>query len=252
MINSITTKNHQCTAFVDQQQTLAVVSDNPLEQQLKQALNEPRFLTGTITQTNVKQYLDNTIYAHARADYENNLLPLPGMVVHARNTIALTQEINKLRGANPDLNEDAFQNVLGEKLGEMLMGMKENKQLDLSHYRAKNNHKNGYAKFLLYSSPGVSLPYCLQLFVFLPRQTLDSQAAINQQADSSKLINEHRGQRTKLHNHIAPCASSVLQGTIEESVYSPIAGFRKNSPLAMETARRRRETGHRRRHYRHQ
>jgi len=141
------------------------------------------------------------------------------------------------------LDENEFQNLLGEKLTDMLMGMKDNKQLNLAHYQAKNNHKNGYAKFLLYSNSNTPLPHCLQLFVFLPKQTAESPVTNNQQAQSSKLINHQRGQRTKLHNHIAPCASYVLQGTLEETTYCPIEGFRKNSPLAIETGRQRRETG---------
>jgi hypothetical protein len=243
MINAVSTKTIRTTPLIEQQQPLTVVSSNPLENQLRQALVEPHFSRGSITQADVTAYLNNTAYVQARADYENNLLPLPGMVAHARNTMAVTQEINKLRAAHPNLDENAFQNLLGEKLTGMLMGMKENKQLDLSQYQAKNNHKNGYAKFLLYSNSNTPLPYCLQLFVFLPKQTSETQSTNNQLEQSSKLINHQRGQRTKLHNHIAPCASSVLQGTLEETVYCPIDGFRKNSPLAVETDRRRRETG---------
>jgi len=243
MTNTVSTKIHQSTTPIDQQQPFTVVSGNPLEHQLRQALGEPHFSSGTITHADVTDYLDNSAYTLARADYEHNLLPLRGMIVHAQNTIAVTREINKLRAANPELNDNEFQNLLGEKLTDMLMGMKENKQLNLAHYRAKNNHKNGYAKFLLYSSSNTPLPYCLQLFVFLPKQTAESPATNNQQVQTSKLINHQRGQRTKLHNHIAPCASSVLQGTLEETTYSPIQGFRKNSPLAMETGRRLRETG---------
>jgi hypothetical protein len=243
MIHSISKPIHQSTTPIDQPQPLTVVSRNPLEQQLRQTLSEPRFASGTITQSDVKEYLDNKAYEHVRADYEQNLLPLSGMVVHARNTMLVNQQIKKLRLDNSGLDENAFQNLLGEKLTEILMNLKESKQLDLSHYKAKSNHKNGYAKYLLYSSPNARLPYCLQLFVFLPKQTAESQATHNQQTQSSKLINHQRGQRTILHNHIAPCASSVLQGTLEETLYCPIEGFRKNSPLAMETGRRRRDTG---------
>jgi hypothetical protein len=243
MTNTISTRIHQFTPSTNQQHPFTVVASNPLENELRQALVESNFSRGTITQADIQDYLDNTAYASARADYEYNLLPLSGMVVHAQNTIAVTHEINKLRAANPALDENEFQNLLGEKLTDMLMGMKDNKQLNLAHYQAKNNHKNGYAKFLLYSNSNTPLPHCLQLFVFLPKQTAESPVTNNQQAQSSKLINHQRGQRTKLHNHIAPCASYVLQGTLEETTYCPIEGFRKNSPLAIETGRQRRETG---------
>ena len=235
MIYSISTKTNPTTTTIDQQQPFTVVSSNPLEQQLRQTLREPRFSSGTITQADVKQYLDNTAYAHARADYEKSLLTLPGMVAHARNTILLNQQIQTLRLANHELNEDAFQTLLGEKLTEILITLKENKQLDLSHYKAKSEHKNGYGKYLLYSNPDTNAPYCLQLFVFLPKQANALAAA--------KEINHQRGHRTTLHNHIAPCASHVLEGTLEETLYRPIEGFRKNAPLALETKRQIRETG---------
>ena len=235
MINAISTKTHPTTTPIDQQQPFTVVSSNPLEQQLQQALREPRFSSDTITQADVKQYLDNSAYAHARVDYEKNLLTLPGMVAHARNTMLIHQQIRTLRSTNSELNEEAFQILLGEKLPDILISMKENKQLDLAHYKAKSNHKHGYGKYLLYSNPSTSTPCCLQLFVFLPRQA--------KALAEAKEINHQRGHRTTLHNHIAPCVSHVIEGTLEETLYRPIEGFRKNAPLAVETKRKIRETG---------
>lgn len=223
--------------------TSNVISANPLEPLLREALMEPGFLDDTITASDVRAYLANTSYTKVRADYENHLLTLPGMVAHARNSMVVAQEIRVLQDRHPELDETSFQNLLGDKLTGILMHLKESKQLDLSQYKAKNNHKNGYAKYLLYSHRHHQTPYCLQLFVFSPKQTLETSELERLEVPESKQLNPQRGHRTKLHNHIASCSSSILQGTLEEALYTPIQGFRKNAPLAQEIGRRIRETG---------
>ncbi|HEX4878770.1 MAG TPA: hypothetical protein VFV39_02910 [Limnobacter sp.] len=187
----------------------------------------PHALPKDISAGQAITYLQNSNYQMARADYEKGLLELPDMARHATNTIRVGRAIENLRKAHVHLSEVQFQDLLGTRITPILMQMIEDGMLDLSPYLPKSAHKNGYAKYLLYSHAHPEHPYCLQLFAFAPKQHVDNM----------------RGQRTKLHNHIAPCASSVLQGTLEETLYCPVQGPRKGAPLARQTSQRLRPTG---------
>lgn len=162
-----------------------------------------------ITDQEKESYLNRGDYEKVRTQgYEKGLLTPTGMVAHALNSIFVGREVEAFRKENAHLSEQAFQVVLEDKLSSVLLGGVESKKIDLSHYKPLNDTKRGYGKYLLYSNPDQSNPFCVQLFVFAA------------------------GQKTRLHNHIAPCSTTVLQGVVEESLFEPQSGQRKGDPLA--------------------
>lgn len=162
-----------------------------------------------ITDQEKESYLNRGDYEKVRTQgYEKGLLTPAGMVAHAMNSIFVGREVDAFRGENAYLSEKEFQVVLEDKLSAILLGGVDSKKIDLSYYKPLDGTKRGYGKYLLYSNPDQSNPFCVQLFVFAA------------------------GQKTRLHNHIAPCSTTVLQGAVEEKLFEPQSGQRKGEPLA--------------------
>jgi hypothetical protein len=173
-----------------------------------------------VSEQEKRSYLERDDYKTVRTQgYEKGLLTIAGMVEHAMNSIFVGREIEAYRKENSNLSEKGFQVALEKKLSEILLDGIESKKIDVSHYQPSADHKRGYGKYLLYSNPDKSNPFCVQLFVFA------------------------EGQKTRLHNHIAPCSTTVLQGAVEESLYEPQSGQRKGSPLARFVSSSVRKTG---------
>lgn len=162
-----------------------------------------------ITKQEKINYLSRADYDCVRNHgYEKGLLTSQGMVVHALNSIFVEREVLNFREKLKDVPEKEFQSSLESKLSEILLDGLSSKKIDISYYKPAGDNKRGYGKYLLYSNPDKSNPFCFQLFVF------------------------GEGQKTRLHNHIAPCSTTVLQGAIEESLYEAALGTRKGEPLA--------------------
>lgn len=226
------------------QEKPAFQSRNPLEKSFKEELSHPRSFNEHVSQSDVEKYLANSNYEKVRSDYENGLLTLDGMVAHAKNSIIVSKQVAQLRQENPHLDEPQFQNLLGEKITDILLNLKSKNILDLSHYQPVNTKKNGYAKYLLYSQSHQKFPFCFQIFTFAPKQEMRASGLDTPLSSAEKKeVNELRGHRTRMHNHLAPCASSVLLGTMQETLYKPVEGTRKGDPLAQEFQKNIRDTG---------